>query len=117
MLLLDRCDSGYRGRRVLSKIGNNKRGLSNLVAYVLLISITISLSVLVYNWLKTYTQKDNVKSCPDNVNVVIGSYDCFNGINGNITINLENKGLFDVDGFIIRVSDSPNAKIWSVYFG
>ncbi len=87
----------------------NKSALSNLVAYVLLISITISLSVMVYGWLKFYVQKDDVASCPSNINIIINNYNCLSGASGNLTVTLKNKGLFNVDGFILRVHDSPGA--------
>lgn len=97
--------------RKLRKIGRcgDKRALSNLVAYVLLISITISLSVIVYGWLKFYVESDNVATCPANVNVIIESYECFSGVDGNLTVKLKNKGLFDIDGFVLRVHDRPDA--------
>ena len=84
----------------------NKRGLSNLVAYVLLITITISLSVFVYGWLKTYVGGEEVETCPSNVNIVISSYEC---ADGNLTVKLKNKGLFNVDGYVLRVHDRPDA--------
>ncbi len=111
MFILDKSSHGSGiENRVLSAIKTDKRGLSNLVAYVLLISITLSLSVMVYGWLKNYTKSDKTPVCPDNVNVIVGDYHCAGGVNGNITVDLENKGLFDVGGFVVRVSDKPNAK-------
>jgi hypothetical protein len=91
----------------LTRIGE-KRGLSNLIAYVLLISITISLSVVVYGWLKTYTSGEEIESCPDNVNIVISGYECVDGV--SLQVILKNKGLFNVDGYILRLHDDPNAE-------
>ena len=94
----------------LSKIERkNKRALSNLVAYVLLISITISLSVMVYSWLKFYVEAGDGVECPANVNVIIDSYECTSGAGGNLTVTLKNKGLFSVDGFVLRVHDRVDA--------
>ncbi len=90
--------------------GSDKRGLSNLVAYVLLISITVSLSVLVYGWLKFYVEVEDVVECSSNVNVVISSYECYGGDDGNLTVRLKNKGLFDIDGFVLRVHDRVDAE-------
>lgn len=85
----------------------NKKGISNLIAYVLLITITLSLSVMVYGWLKFYVQTDEVAACPDNVNIIVESYNC----SGNtLFIRLKNKGLFSVDGFIIRTNNREGAK-------
>jgi len=99
--------------RALSPLNRNKNGLSNIVAYVLLISITISLSVLVYGWLRFYVSEENVETCSDNVNVVIRNYECFlpnvDGDGGRISVTLKNKGLFTVDGYEIRVHDRPGA--------
>jgi len=88
----------------------NKRGISNLVAYVLLITITISLSVFVYGWLKTYVGGEEVETCPSNVNIVISSYECVSNVSGNLSVRLRNKGLFNVDGYVLRVHDRPDAE-------
>lgn len=85
----------------------NKKGLSNLVAYVLLISISISLSVLVYGWLKFFVGGAEVVNCPSNVNIIIESYECSGGV---LNISVKNKGLFDVDGYILRVHDRVDAE-------
>jgi len=100
----------------LSKIDSSrpgvfgKKGLSNLIAYVLLISITISLSVMVYGWLKFYVERDNIAECSGNVNIIIEGYECVKGPSGNLTVHLRNKGFFDVDGFILRVHDREGAE-------
>ena len=82
--------------KALSRLIKNRRGLSNVVGYVLLISITIALSVLVYAWLRFYVSEEEVKECSDNVNVIIRSYECFlpdeTGEGGRLSITLKNKG-------------------------
>lgn len=88
----------------------DKKALSNLVAYVLLIAITISLSVMVYGWLKFYVETEDVEACPENVNIIIESYDCISGPSGSLTVVLKNKGLFDVDGFVLRVHNRTDAE-------
>ena len=47
--------------RALLRLSEDKSALSNVVAYVLLISITIGLSVLVYNWLRFYVVEDDIE--------------------------------------------------------
>lgn len=85
----------------------NKKALSNLVAYVLLITITISLSIMVYGWLKFYVEGEGVEDCPEGVNLVIESYSCSGN---NLYVNLRNKGLFTVDGFILRTNNRDGAE-------
>lgn len=97
----------------------NKKGISVIVGYVLLISITLALSVMVYSWLKFYVTDNKVEDCPNNANIIINGYECYNGkvglggsesVPGNLTIELKNKGLFTVDGYMIRVHDVEGAK-------
>ena len=99
--------------RALSSLNKRKSALSNIVAYVLLISITISLSVMVYGWLRFYVSEEEVESCSDGVNIIIRSYECFlpnaTGHGGRITVTLKNKGLFTVDGYELRVHDRVGA--------
>lgn len=88
----------------------DKNAVSNIIAYVLLISITIALSILVYNWLRFYVSEENVEQCPDTVNLIIKDYNCVSGTNGFLNVTLKNKGLFSVDGYTLRVHDTPNAE-------
>jgi len=96
--------------RVLSPSSRfpNKRAISAMIAYVLLIAITIAISGFVYNWLRFYVSEDDIPACPSGVNVIIKNYDCVPG--SRITVNLKNKGTFSVDGFILRVHDRPSAE-------
>jgi len=97
--------------KVLSRLGNQRRGLSNIFAYVLLISITLALSVMVYGWLRFYVTPDDVDECSEDVNIIIRSYECFTdgGPGSNLQVTLKNKGLFTVDGYILRVHNRTDA--------
>ena len=97
----------------------NKKGLSNLVAYVLLIAITISMSVVVYGWLKFYVTEKDVVECPEGVNLIISDYDCVAGADGYLYLELKNKGLFSVDGYSVSVHNRTGAEfgLYSIYEG
>ena len=72
----------------------NKKAISIIIGYVLLVVIAISLSLLVYAWLKNYLPKD-VEKCPDSVSLTISNYNC--DIEENkITLTLRNKGFFNI---------------------
>ena len=92
--------------KVLSR-RSKKRALSNVIGYVLLIAITISLSVMVYGWLRFYVMADEVEECSSGVNVIIKDYNCARTVPGKgvgyLNITLKNKGLFNVDGYTLRV--------------
>lgn len=101
--------------RALLQLSKKKDALSNVVGYVLLISITISLSVLVYGWLKFYVSEDDIETCPSGVNIIIRDYECRESPTGEtpnkgyLNVTLKNKGLFTVDGFVLRVHDREGA--------
>ena len=93
---------------MLSKIGKDRRGVSLIVAYAILITIAIALSVLVYNWLKFYVDETPDVSCPEDVKIVIKDYNC--DIVNRLNISLQNKGLFTIDGFFLRVNNRVGAE-------
>jgi FlaG/FlaF family flagellin (archaellin) len=82
----------------------NKKAVSEMVGYVMLIVIAVALSVLVYAFLRAYVPVIE-KKCPDNVAIGIEDYFCKVEANGEHTINLtlRNTGTFDIDGHIIRL--------------
>lgn len=98
--------------RVLSPLLRKKRGISEIVSYALLISITIALSVIVYGWLRFYVSGDDIETCSEDVNIIISSYECQaaeGNSGGNLMVVLKNKGLFTVDGYELRVHTRPGA--------
>jgi hypothetical protein len=78
---------------------NQKKGISAMIGYVLLIVIAVGLSAAVYSYLKIYIPKDKPE-CPDDINIIMQSYACQNGI---LNITLANKGLFKVNAAYIRL--------------
>jgi len=82
---------------------NNKKGLSEVVGYVLLIGVAVSLSVLVYYFIQSYLPKP-ISECPEGVSIVIQDYSCSTDKN-EFNLTVQNKGLFDIDGFILKASD------------
>ncbi len=87
---------------------NNKRGISTIIAYVLLISITLSLSVMVFNWLKLYTNPDEISECPDGVSISITNYNCQESTN-NFLYTLKNTGRFTIKSVQTKINNQTNA--------
>lgn len=92
---------------MLSQIKNNKRGISVMIGYVLLITFAIIMSIIVYNWLESYVPKDEVE-CEDGVSMVIEEYSCEGG---TLNITLRNNGRFSVAGFTIFGKKNETADI------
>ncbi len=87
----------------MNKIKNNKKGLSEIISYVMLIVIAISLSIIVYTWLQIYVPKEKIE-CPSDVSLVINEYSCDENLN-IINITFKNKGLFDVEGVNVKIAN------------
>jgi len=87
---------------------SDKRGLSEMIGYVLLIVIALSISIAVYAWIKYITPKET-KTCPDDVSLVIEDYECYTVTNGEtikkLRLTISNRGLFETGGFYIRVRE------------
>jgi hypothetical protein len=70
--------------------------------------------VLVYNWLRFYAGEEDAEGCPEGVNVIIRSYECYSSDpdlgTGRLKVVLKNKGRFSVDGYILRVHDQIGAE-------
>lgn len=98
---------------MLNKINKIKRGrksgVSEMVSYVILISIGITIAVAVFAWLSGWIAPGNNPVCPEDISLIIKSYEC-PAVQGSAarTINLviENKGLFNADGFYIKASEN-----------
>ncbi len=79
----------------------DKKGVSIMLGYVLLIVLAISLSIAVYAYLKYYLPSDRVV-CQDDVILSIESASC---TGNNVTVTIKNRGLFTADGAFIRFGD------------
>jgi len=87
-----------------------------MIGYVLLVSFAIVMGVIVYNWMKTYVPTDTVE-CPDGVSVFIREIQCdtiVGGLDYSLSLNLTNNGRFDVDGFYVRVTSTPEQKLATI---
>ena len=90
----------------------DKRGLSVIIGYVLLIVISIVMSVIVYQWLKTYVPKD-IATCPDGTSMFIKvvNYNCTTGV---LTVTVANTGRFGIDGYFIRASNKSDEELATI---
>jgi hypothetical protein len=93
----------------------NKKAVSLIISYVLLISIGLSIAGLVYGWLKFYANIGDTPKCPDGIHLAIMSAPYFEGkVDGselNLNLTIENRGRFSVAGYVIRASNKTDAKI------
>ena len=86
----------------------NKRAVSEVVAYVLLISIGFAIAGSVYAWLKFYVEPTPEAKCPDGIDLSISSY-VYNCVDNTLNLTLQNRGRFNVTGYVIRVNNHTNS--------
>lgn len=96
----------------------DKKAVSEVIGYILLISLAVVMSVIVYAWLKSYVPKD-VNECPEDVSVFIEKYSCENEF---LNLTFRNNGKFNVTGYYIKgTNNSENQELaihdLSKYFG
>jgi hypothetical protein len=87
----------------------DKKGLSIIIGYVLLVSIAIILSLVVYQFLKTYIPKDSLE-CTDGVSIFIKEavYDCENN---QLDVTIKNTGRFNIAGYFIHATTSADQEL------
>lgn len=88
----------------------NKKAVSAVIGYVLLITFGIIMGVIVYNYLKTYVPQDALK-CPEGAGIVLQDYDCSSG---QLNITLKNNGRFNLAGFFIHASNNTEQEIATI---
>ncbi len=82
----------------------NKRGVSEMVSYVLLIVISMSIATGVYFFLQGYVPKDKPE-CQEGVNMIVEQVQCASVSTQNLlSISFQNRGLFKIDKAYIRIA-------------
>ena len=83
---------------------SNKRAVSTIIAYVLLIGLAVSMSVLVHNWLKLHVAPDESQTCPEAVSLSIENSYC-NAKTGLLNLTFKNRGNFIIEDVSVKISD------------
>ncbi len=89
----------------------NKKAISPMIGYILLISGAVIMSVIVYAWLKTYIPRAALE-CPDTTSLFIKNYTCVQDNELNLTIR--NNGNFNVAGYFIRIANDSGQELATV---
>jgi hypothetical protein len=90
----------------LRKIKGDKRAVSLMVSYAILIVIAIALSILVYPRLKLLLPSERVE-CSDGIALGIEEVVC-DLTENKLTLTLSNRGLFNVTAAFVRLDLSGN---------
>jgi hypothetical protein len=91
---------------ILKKIIKNKKkkALSEMVAYVILISIALSIAVGVYAWMKLVSNPNIPADCNEGTSISLDSVS-YNA--PDVYFIIKNNGLFNVSGVLISIGPDP----------
>lgn len=87
----------------------DKRAVSELIGYILLITFAIVIAGVVFQWLKTYVPKEGI-ACPDEVSIYISDY-TFDKNSKELNLILKNNGQFSIGGIFIYYSTDETQEI------
>lgn len=83
-----------------------KKGVSEVVSYAMLILIAVILAIMVFAYLKLYVPKEKPE-CKEGIDLIIENYGCTVGLSNpakdQINLTLQNRGRFTVDKVYIRI--------------
>lgn len=85
----------------------NKKAISIMIGYILLVSMAVAISIFVYSWVKTYVPRD-LPDCPDGTSLSIKNVSC---VGLNLDLILENNGRFNIAGYFIHATEIDNPEI------
>lgn len=94
----------------------DKKALSVMIGYILLITFGIVLSVIVYAYLKTYVPKEFLK-CPEGVSMFIEEINCSENITtgGNdFSLTMQNNGKFNLAGYFIHATNGSSQEVATI---
>lgn len=83
----------------------NKKAVSLMLSYVILVSIVIAASITTYIWLKEMAKTNKIIECEDGTYISISDYRCRNGV---FNLSVKNNGRFNVYGILVFYSNDSN---------
>lgn len=88
----------------------SKKGVSEIIGYVLLLAFGVVMAIIAYNYLKTFVPKEGV-DCPEGVSIFITDYSCENNW---LNITIKNNGKFNYDGYYIHAANTTKQRIATI---
>ena len=87
----------------------NKKALSEMLSYVMLIAIVISISIGMFVWIKSFANVNPIADCEEGTSINLNGYSCPCIGVGNCTFKLtvKNNGRFNMEGVIVAISNNP----------
>lgn len=96
----------------------NKKGISVMIGYVLLVTLAVVMGGIVYQWMKTYVPAEELK-CQDGVSIFIKDAVCKYVYNSGpdtfrLDLEIQNNGRFNYGGYFIYVTDDESQEVATI---
>jgi len=85
----------------------DKKGVSILIGYILLVSMAISLSVIAFNWIQKIIPEETIV-CPTDASLSIREVEC-NSSSRMLNFTIKNNGLFSIHNVSVFVNDAEGS--------
>ena len=82
----------------------DKKGVSEIISYTILIVIALSMAAAVYSYLKIYVPKDKLE-CKEDITLIAQDINCSIS-SQELTLTISNKGLFRAEGAYVRLGNA-----------
>ena len=92
-----------------NKKSMNKKGISIMVGYILLVVFAVIISVIVFQWIVTFIPRQALE-CPEGTSLFIREA-YFDQSNSKLILKIRNNGKFNVTGYFIHGTDEPGDKL------
>ncbi|MEX0921118.1 MAG: hypothetical protein WDZ62_02545 [Candidatus Pacearchaeota archaeon] len=92
-----------------NKIYLDKKGISPMIAYILLVVFAIIIGAIVFQWLETFVPAENLQ-CPEGTSILI-SEATLNSSNSELKVRLRNNGRFNIVGYFIHITNESEEEL------
>jgi len=90
----------------------DRKAVSVIIGYVLLISLAVVMGGILYTWMRSYVPTEKL-DCPEGTSISVYNYS-YNCSTSVIDLTIKNNGRFDIGGYFIKASNSSNQSVATV---
>jgi hypothetical protein len=83
----------------------SRKGISVIVSYVLLITLSVAMAGLVYTVIRYKASLPEEIKCPEGTSILIYNYSCFAQ---QLNLTIKNNGFFNVSGVNVRIFNATS---------
>lgn len=91
----------------------NKKGVSVMIGYILLVVFALIIGAIVFQWLRSYVPTQSFE-CSDGTSIFITEADLTGDV---LNLSLSNNGRFGLTGYFIHVSNDSSEEIPTIELG